>query len=32
MLDIRDMTNKQAIKKVVKVLSDMGLDVNEEDY
>lgn len=32
MLDIREMTNEQAIKKVVKALSDMGLDVDEEDY
>lgn len=32
MLDIRDMTNTQAIKKVAKALSDMGLDADEEDY
>lgn len=32
MLDIREMTNEQAIKKVVKALSDIGLDVDEEDY
>lgn len=32
MLDIRDMTNQQAMKKVAKALSDMGLDADEEDY
>lgn len=31
-LDIREMTTEQAVKKVVKALSDMGLDVDEEDY
>lgn len=32
MLDIREMTNEQAIKKVVKALKEEGLDVDEEDY
>lgn len=32
MLDIRDMTNQQAMKKVAKALSEMGLDADEEDY
>ena len=32
MLDIRDMTNQQAMKKVAKALNDMGLDADEEDY
>lgn len=32
MLDIRDMTNQKAMKKVAKALSDMGLDADEEDY
>lgn len=32
MLDIREMTNEQAIKKVVIALKEEGLDVDEEDY
>lgn len=32
MLDIRDMTTQQAMKKVAKALSEMGLDADEEDY
>lgn len=32
MLDIREMTTQQAMKKVARALSDIGLDVDEEDY